>query len=853
MTFVFPILLGGLALIGIPVLIHLIMRRKPRTLPFPAFRFLVKRHRKNLRKLRLRHLLLLSLRILILAAICLALARPRAFSEGLGLGGDRPVAAVLVFDTSYSMEFTITGGRSRLDEAKQRGLEVVDELPEGSRVAILDTAEMVSTGKGDWLLSRQQARDRVNALQLRPANAPVTTRLDNAYRLFADLARAKDDEVGQKLPRFLCVLSDRTQACWDQGQLSRLLDASDVIPPPPERLRATRDAIAGRLELLKELRRRIPPPTGQDYPEQTLVDHFQQLRDRIPALDPDNFPDRELTKLLAGVRGRSRELIGQLRQMGDRVPAEAKEYRETLVGALRAGLRDLRGVHEVFLDVGVEHPTDLAIAELELPRQGTSDQPRQVFSADEKIVLRAVVRATGADASTNVLCQIGPKTYQRAVTVKAGERQVAAFEIDPQELHLQPGPHQVEVRLAAPDLLAFDNVRYATFAIREPRRVLVLTDDPAKAALLKNALHSVGQFSAEVRPAASLQEYQELPRYQVVYLFDVDRPSKELWDMLGEYVRRGGGVGVVPGGNELDLDAYNSEAAQRALPGRFGAVASHQKEPGATWDLDQDAIFQHPLMRPLREWKLTRVDFIEYPRGATRYWDVQANQDHSTVVVRYADDKHRPALLERRAEGQAGRAGRVLLFTTPLDARQDPRWNNYAESLTSFYVVLTHLATSYLAGDAEAVQLNFVSGQSVPAVALPLAPRFPSYTLHGPNLLETVPAPEGQNTLRLSKAVMPGHYSVEGLDGKRTAAFSVNLPPEESVLQRVPPEDIEALFGAGAVVPVERRGNLREALQGHWSQPVELFPVLMIVLLLALAVENLLANKFYRREPEPQS
>src|SRR5438309_2305831 len=109
MTFVFPLLLGGLVLVGIPVLIHLIMRQKPRTLPFPAFRFLLKRHRTNLRKLRLRHLLLLALRIVLLAAICLALARPKVFNEALRLSSDRPVAAVLVFDTSYSMEYTITG------------------------------------------------------------------------------------------------------------------------------------------------------------------------------------------------------------------------------------------------------------------------------------------------------------------------------------------------------------------------------------------------------------------------------------------------------------------------------------------------------------------------------------------------------------------------------------------------------------------------------------------------------------------------------------------------------------------------------------------------------------------------
>src|SRR5437588_9957200 len=110
MSFVFPVLLGGLTLIGVPILLHLIMRQKPKHLFFPAFRFLLQRHRTNQRKLQLRHLLLLALRMLVVALICLALARPKVFSQRFSfLGGDRPVAAVFVFDTSYSMEYSFGG------------------------------------------------------------------------------------------------------------------------------------------------------------------------------------------------------------------------------------------------------------------------------------------------------------------------------------------------------------------------------------------------------------------------------------------------------------------------------------------------------------------------------------------------------------------------------------------------------------------------------------------------------------------------------------------------------------------------------------------------------------------------
>src|SRR5437867_12998869 len=105
MTFIYPLLLGGLAFLAVPVLLHLIMRQKPKMLLFPAFRFLLQKHRTNQRKLRLRHLLLLALRIFLVVAICMALARPKLFSTNLNLQSDRPVAAILVFDTSPSMEY----------------------------------------------------------------------------------------------------------------------------------------------------------------------------------------------------------------------------------------------------------------------------------------------------------------------------------------------------------------------------------------------------------------------------------------------------------------------------------------------------------------------------------------------------------------------------------------------------------------------------------------------------------------------------------------------------------------------------------------------------------------------------
>src|SRR5438105_4881256 len=123
------ILLAGAALVGLPILLHLIMKQEPKRLTFPAFRFLTQKLKTNQRKLRLRHFILLALRMLLIALFCLALYQPTLKCDRLNIRGEQPVALVLVIDTTPSMGYT-TNEKSRLDEARRRALELLDELPE---------------------------------------------------------------------------------------------------------------------------------------------------------------------------------------------------------------------------------------------------------------------------------------------------------------------------------------------------------------------------------------------------------------------------------------------------------------------------------------------------------------------------------------------------------------------------------------------------------------------------------------------------------------------------------------------------------------------------------------------------
>ena len=140
MSFIHPYLLAGLVLAGLPVLVHLVMRQKPRQLPFPAFRFLKRRLHANRRRLRLQHLLLLALRMAVIAALCLALVQPSVKSSGVSGSVDQPVAAVFLFDTSPRMEYVV-GDEPRLKAARRYAEGLLAEMDDKSRVAVLDSSD----------------------------------------------------------------------------------------------------------------------------------------------------------------------------------------------------------------------------------------------------------------------------------------------------------------------------------------------------------------------------------------------------------------------------------------------------------------------------------------------------------------------------------------------------------------------------------------------------------------------------------------------------------------------------------------------------------------------------------------
>ncbi|MEI6238862.1 MAG: BatA domain-containing protein [Planctomycetia bacterium] len=138
LSFLTPMLLAGTALVVVPVVLHMIMRRKPVKHDFPALRFLRERAVANRRRLRLNHLLLLLVRMAALVLLAFALARPTLRGAGWLADAEGPVAAVFVFDTAPRMQLR-EANRSRLVQAAEMARVLVGKLPPTSKVAVVDT------------------------------------------------------------------------------------------------------------------------------------------------------------------------------------------------------------------------------------------------------------------------------------------------------------------------------------------------------------------------------------------------------------------------------------------------------------------------------------------------------------------------------------------------------------------------------------------------------------------------------------------------------------------------------------------------------------------------------------------
>lgn len=153
-SFLNPGFLWALPLAAIPIIIHFLSRRRLPEIAFPTVMFLRALEPREIRRLKLRELLLLALRTLAVLLLVCAFARPSVEPPG---ATTRAAAAVaIVIDDSESMGALDEQARPRAEAASERALAIVDAARPGDEIAVTTT-----TGEDAPLTNRSGDRVRL--------------------------------------------------------------------------------------------------------------------------------------------------------------------------------------------------------------------------------------------------------------------------------------------------------------------------------------------------------------------------------------------------------------------------------------------------------------------------------------------------------------------------------------------------------------------------------------------------------------------------------------------------------------------------------------------------------------------
>ncbi len=213
--FLHPWVLAGLAAAAIPLLLHLLARREPPTVVFPAVRYLVTTTREHQRRLKLQNLLLLLLRTLLVVTLVMAAAGPTVPLSGVP--GHAPSALVLIVDNSPSSG-TMVGGSPQLSQLVAAGRNVLARATPDDALWLIAADGIPRRGDAAAL------RELLDRLTVSPRRLPLGDALTLAGEVLAAESR----------PGEIVLLTDLQATALSAAQVSApLLVGRPTAPPPP--------------------------------------------------------------------------------------------------------------------------------------------------------------------------------------------------------------------------------------------------------------------------------------------------------------------------------------------------------------------------------------------------------------------------------------------------------------------------------------------------------------------------------------------------------------------------------------------------------------------------------------------
>ena len=710
-----------MAVVAIPVLLHLLMRRKPVPHRFPALRFLQARSQVKKRRLKLQHLLLLLVRALALCMLVLALARPVLRGTGWIVDQEGPVAVACVVDTAPRMLLR-QENRTRIDEVQDIASKLFEKLPPESKIAIVDTGD----GGVSFSPSAVVAANRIERLRAGASSVNLATAMNDAVRLL------ESSDIGR---RELYVFTDLSHGGWEQ-------------------------------------------PVQADW----------------DTLHPS--------------------------------------------------------VNLVFIDVSATHPQDFMLESLELSAER--------LTVGSPLNVSVTTRRVGPESARSVAVEFQDqeggfvRRGEKPVVWKDGEEQEVRFEIN----GLEPGVHQGRVLIEGGDGLPADDSIEFTVDVGPPTRVLVASPEPVRTtglifveAVAPFPLVSAGRSKFTV----TLDSFDHLENaswsdFRSIVLIDPPPLPPRTWEMLHEWISKGGGLVVWLGpsaGKPVDFSSAESESV---LGGQIKRVwrSPDRSNYFAPSSLD------HPVLAAFRRVG-DSVPWQDFP--VFRHWEFQPTSENddveSSAAIALASYRNGlPALFERILG-----KGRVVIVTTPVSqSADDPQaWNQLATGFEPWpFVMLANEILEYVVEtpDSQNIKSGEVARLRLQRHDLPTA------TVRTP-LGDTFPVAidQQQGAIAVSATRQPGNYRIRsgGKTGGFVKGFSARLPKSSTDFSRLKDDELPLMLGVDRRIVLDTESLDRDVM--NYRVGAELSGWVFLLAAGLLALDWWMSNRFYapREGAEPEA
>ena len=799
MTFLHASLLLGGLVACVPILLHMLGRRQPKPILFPAIRFVRQTAITAQRGWSVKRWLLLALRVLMLALLALAFASPRVPSGmfatyvlvGLigvlallataialtaygsrrgwpttavaavvalvlwGVGGtwlttalmggqtvsmpsaSGPISVAVVIDTSPTMGYRYHNA-TRLEAAKEMAMWLMDRLPVGSQIAIVNNDAGVRLNQDRISANRQLDRTIVEG---------KATNLVQRISASMDVLRKSELER-----REVYVLTDLSAPAWRDSESS---DISAKMARNEEG-----KGIQGENVLLQIVDVSVPPAEIRNW-------------------GLSNF-----------------KLSQQSTTPGAQV-------------TINADVQSVKGS-------GTEQMTVELISE----------------TVDRSLVVR----------DSKVVIPPSKLVEQQLVEVPDGGSLPIRFLLK----DLAEGTNHAVLRLSRPDPLDCDNVVYLTIDARTQGQTLVVSDNKTDGKLVCFAIDPDFAETAtkpkDAKPREAMFKLEttaelgtvDLSRYSSIVLYNPNTISADAADRLKAWVDQGGGLMIVLSSGFETADALMNSPMASLLPGKAKRIT--RREPNDRSISLVPAMANHPIWS-IFERPIDEIPWVNY--SVFRHWDIEDLDDSSTVLMRFTGSEQ-PALIE-----QVRKQGRILTLTVPYPEptqhSSDQIWSQLYEDWTGF--ALFQGSVRYLAAWNKQ-QLNYLVDE--PAFLENNISQFPQlYFLYNPQNEETR-IESSDESLVYSFTRHPGQYRLRGLrpQGPVVRGFSVNVDRQEISLDRVLPESLDKALGKDLYRIAKEKEDVQSSLgEGRYGR--DLAPFLLMVFVMMIMAEQTMASRFY--------